>query len=185
MVGHGDEDGNETVDDYICHEDCPIKIMDEQSGVSTSFKSDNSYEGIQGSQNIFKGSYGKNTGQLYGDKGGASRFFYCAKTSKNERNLGLDDKNNHPTVKPIKLMKYLQTLVTPKGGTTLDPFMGSGTSGASANIAGFNFIGIEMDEDYFKIAEARINASDDMELNDDDKVIISKPIESSIHDWFE
>jgi site-specific DNA-methyltransferase (adenine-specific) len=185
MVGHGDEDGNETVDDYICHENCPIKIMDEQSGVSTSFKSDNSYEGIQGSQNIFKGSYGKNTGQLYGDKGGASRFFYCAKTSKNERNLGLDDKNNHPTVKPIKLMKYLQTLVTPKGGTTLDPFMGSGTSGASANIAGFNFIGIEMDEDYFKIAEARINASDDMELNDDDKVIISKPIESSIHDWFE
>ena len=115
---------------------------------------------------------------------GASRFFYQAKVSKAERNMGLDgfedkiiegrdegqdersvaykprpisQKNTHPTVKPINLMTYLCRLITPKGGVVLDPFMGSGSTGISALLEGFNFIGMEMDEDYFKIAEARIN----------------------------
>jgi site-specific DNA-methyltransferase (adenine-specific) len=88
---------------------------------------------------------------------GASRFFYCAKAHKKEKNLGLD-KNNHPTVKPVKLMRYLCRLITPPNGTILDPFMGSGTTGIGAMLERFDFIGIEMEEEYLKIAEARIEA---------------------------
>jgi DNA modification methylase len=66
-------------------------------------------------------------------------------------------KNNHPTVKPINLLTYLCRLITPKGGVILDPYMGSGSTGISALLEGFQFIGMEMDEDYFKIAETRIN----------------------------
>jgi DNA modification methylase len=123
-------------------------------------------------------------GGLPPSSGSASRFFYCAKASKSERNKGLEgfeekqttggggltnvgDKfgsikakqtNSHPTVKPISLMQYLVRLVTPKGGTVLDPFMGSGTTGIGAKLEGFDFIGIEREAEYIKIAEARINA---------------------------
>ena len=65
-------------------------------------------------------------------------------------------KNNHPTVKPTDLMRYLINLITPKGGTTLDPFMGSGSTGKAAVRCGVNFIGIEKEEEYMKIAKARI-----------------------------
>ena len=123
--------------------------------------------------------------QAYDDEGSAARFFYCPKTSKSERHNGLDDhetsvgangnkwtdqdyrkgdtkptterKNTHPTVKPVELMKYLCRLVTPKGGTVLDPFMGSGSTGMAAKDEGFDFIGIEKEEEYFKICESRIN----------------------------
>ena len=88
--------------------------------------------------------------------GEPSRFFYVAKVSKKERNLGID-KNNHPTVKPINLMTYLVRLITPPNGIVLDPFMGSGSTGVAAQLEGFNFIGMEMDGDYFKIAQNRIN----------------------------
>ena len=98
-----------------------------------------------------------------GDSGSASRFFnklpitdldapflYTAKPSKKERG----ENNNHPTVKPIALMNWLVKLVTPEGGTILDPFMGSGTTGIAAKE--FNFIGIEMNKEYFNIAKERI-----------------------------
>jgi site-specific DNA-methyltransferase (adenine-specific) len=65
-------------------------------------------------------------------------------------------KNNHPTVKPTELMRYLCRLVTPPGGTILDPFMGSGSTGKAAMLEGFEFIGIEQDEEAFTTAEARI-----------------------------
>lgn len=65
--------------------------------------------------------------------------------------------NNHPTVKPIKLMEYLVKLITPPKGTVLDPFMGSGSTGVAAKNLGFKFIGIEMNEEYFEIAKRRIN----------------------------
>jgi site-specific DNA-methyltransferase (adenine-specific) len=65
--------------------------------------------------------------------------------------------NNHPTVKPISLMRYLCRLVTPKGGTVLDPFLGSGTTGIGAIMEGFGFVGIEKEKDYIKIAEARMS----------------------------
>ena len=64
--------------------------------------------------------------------------------------------NNHPTVKPIKLMSYLVNLITPPGGTILDPFMGSGSTGCASVIDGYSFVGVEMDKDYLAIAESRI-----------------------------
>ncbi len=91
-----------------------------------------------------------------------SKFFYVAKTSKKEKNLGLDllnmlSENDHPTVKPVTLMSYLCKLVTPSGGIILDPFMGSGSTGIAAQLEGFDFIGIELEQDYFEIAKARIS----------------------------
>lgn len=89
-------------------------------------------------------------------KGGASRFFYCAKASKKERNFGNID-NIHPTVKPIKLMQYLCKLITPPKGMILDPFLGSGTTAIAAIKEGFDYIGIEQDPNYVKIAQERID----------------------------
>jgi DNA modification methylase len=119
-------------------------------------------------------------------RGSAARFFYCAKASKHDRDEGLagftpkqrDDSrkegnpggdnprnrgvkvraNNHPTVKPTDLMRYLVRLVTPAGGTVLDPFTGSGSTGKACKLEGFDFIGIEREADYVAIAEARIAA---------------------------
>ncbi len=68
-------------------------------------------------------------------------------------------RNFHPTVKPVKLMEYLVKLITPPGGIVLDPFMGSGTTGIAAVKLDALFIGIEMNEDYFKIAKSRIDAA--------------------------
>jgi len=68
----------------------------------------------------------------------------------------LAKQNFHPTVKPVKLMQYLVRLVTPKDGTVLDPFMGSGSTGIACKKEGFDFIGIELDEDYCNIAKTRI-----------------------------
>lgn len=118
-------------------------------------------------------------GAFHADSGSAARFFYCAKASRKERNEGLQDPgpqfqhgatlrkventdtkgNNHPTVKPTDLMAYLCRLVTPPGGVVLDPFMGSGSTGKAATREGFGFIGIEVDNDYYKIAEKRIGAA--------------------------
>ena len=84
-----------------------------------------------------------------------ARYFYSPKTSKAERG----EDNTHPTVKPQELMKYLCRLVTPKGGTVLDPFMGSGSTGMAAKDEGFGFIGIEREKEYFEIAEGRITAT--------------------------
>ena len=77
-------------------------------------------------------------------------------SGKFEYKLCNPTKNTHPTVKPIELMKYLCRLVTPKGGTILDPFMGSGSTGMAAKDEGFEFIGIEREKEYFEIAESRI-----------------------------
>jgi len=121
--------------------------------------------------------------QVKGDD--KSRYFYCAKASKKERNKGLEGfelhepthgkghakgglsvsnsknpiANNHPTVKPVALMEYLCRLITPKDGTVLDPFMGSGTTGKACVLEGFDFIGIEKNEEYCEIAKARIDAA--------------------------
>lgn len=121
--------------------------------------------------------------------GGASRFFYVAKASKRERNAGLEGlptvekrsaggttssgkptmegrdrfgcqtQNHHPTVKPVKLMEYLVRLITLPGGTVLDPFMGSGTTGVAAKSLGFNFIGVELSPEYAETAKRRIDAT--------------------------
>lgn len=85
------------------------------------------------------------------DSSKASRFFYVAKASKRERG----QENVHPTVKPIKLMEYLITLVTPPNGIVLDPFCGSGSTGVAAKKLGFGFVGIELSEEYAEIAKKR------------------------------
>lgn len=114
-----------------------------------------------------------------------SRYFYHAKASKADRDEGLEDFelkqanldregrnpagfnsadrkptlpmfNPHPTVKPTKLMRYLVKLVTPQGGLVLDPFMGSGSTGKACMLEGMRFIGMELSEEYVKIAQARI-----------------------------
>jgi site-specific DNA-methyltransferase (adenine-specific) len=94
--------------------------------------------------------------------GGASRFFYVAKVSKSERNKGLNTpvENNHPTVKPIALMRYLVRLVTPTNGIVLDPFTGSGSTGVACIEEGFDFIGIEMTDEYIPIIKARLGIND-------------------------
>lgn len=103
--------------------------------------------------------YGGNVGQKHGEFYGkpnnmtAARFFYCAKASRRERGDG----NNHPTVKPLSLVQYLCRLTkTPTGGIILDPFMGSGTTLLAARTEGRQVVGIELSEDYCKIAVERL-----------------------------
>jgi site-specific DNA-methyltransferase (adenine-specific) len=118
-----------------------------------------------------------------GDGGSAARFFYCAKADRADRNVGCDDlaakplnwssgeqspgtfqspntdrsaRNHHPTVKPTELMRWLVRLVTPPGGTILDPFAGSGSTGRAADIEGFDAILIELNAEYVAIAERRV-----------------------------
>ncbi|NDH09334.1 MAG: site-specific DNA-methyltransferase [Gammaproteobacteria bacterium] len=137
--------------------------------------------GKRGTGGIWNSGNGVPVGFQYGDEGSAARFFYGAKASPQDRNDGLDNfeggktndgrkkdannayqrgatirKNTHPTVKPTDLMIYLCKMVTPPGGTVLDPFMGSGSTGRGAVNGGFNFIGIEMNSEYIDIAKARI-----------------------------
>lgn len=92
-----------------------------------------------------------------GDRGSAARFFYCAKASRKDRNEGVKGEGNiHVAVKPTQLMRYLCRLVTPPGGVVLDPFMGSGSTGKAAVLEGLSFLGIERDEEYFRIAGQRL-----------------------------
>jgi len=177
---------------------CPCYLLDEQSGLV------NQGHWPKGSTKGF-GEFGGGSSSYEGVgkkdkvKSGASRYFYQAKVSKAERNMGLDGfedvkgdikniagkrlkcrkcnkwyittdnckceepewiepitKNSHPTLKPVALMSYLVRLVTPPNGKILDPFMGSGSTGIAARLEGFRFCGMEMSEEYFKIAEARI-----------------------------
>jgi len=152
-------------------------LLNEQSGVS---KSTDSPRNNSARSNQSFGLEDKNVTGGHSDSGGASRFFYVAKASKRDRNEGLDakasgslnmrtdshlvangmetqpSKNSHPTVKPTALMEYLVKLVTPPNGTVLDPFTGSGSTGKAAILNGFDFIGIEMTEDYLPIIKARL-----------------------------
>jgi site-specific DNA-methyltransferase (adenine-specific) len=118
-----------------------------------------------------------------GDSGSAARFFYCAKADRADRNEGLQGlpekpllwssgeqnpgafqspntnraaQNNHPTVKPTDLMRWLVRLVTPPGGVVLDPFLGSGSTLKAAELEGFDGIGIEREAEYIEIARRRI-----------------------------
>lgn len=164
------------------------KMLDEQSGERKGFS------GGGGPTRFANATGGEklDSYQYFNDKGGASRFFYCAKSSKSERNAGCegleekkpcyeshranyentkgietpyagtgrggkDLKNNHPTVKPLKLMEYLCTLTkTPTGGVVLDPFAGSGTTGVACINTDRDYILIEREEEYIEIIKARI-----------------------------
>jgi len=108
------------------------------------------------------------------EEGSAARFFYCAKVSKSERNQGCecleDNRNIHPTVKPQKLLKYLITLITPENGIVLDPFMGSGSTGMAAYSLKREFIGIELNEEYYNIANKRINSINTIKEDKEDNL---------------
>lgn len=131
------------------------KILDEHTGTSTSRKGK-----PRGSKEAGDGWGMTKTGAEYDDAGGASRFFFSAKVSQKERQRGcegLPKGNNHPTLKPISLMRYLCRLTkTPTGGIVLDPFMGSGSTGIAALAEGREFVGIEQSEEYYRIACCRL-----------------------------
>jgi DNA modification methylase len=165
------------------------ELLDEQSGISKS--TSGAKQTPKQDTNSF-GNYSGNLGIVgHNDSGGASRFFYVAKASKRDRNEGLDEleatrvwdtsrkpenigsntpqnrstearKNFHPTVKPTTLMEYLIKLVTPPGGVVLDPFTGSGSTGKAAILQGFDFIGIEMTEEYLPIIEGRLKHAEQL-----------------------
>ena len=96
-----------------------------------------------------------------GELEAASRFFpvfkYAPKPSRAERSAGLEGMNNHPTVKPAALMRWLVRLVTPPDGVVLDPFTGSGTTAAACALEGFGFVGIEQDAGYVEMARRRVS----------------------------
>ena len=159
---------------------------DAGGGFGVRGRGGNTYANGNGFANTL-GEVGQQVG--YGDTGGASRFFYVAKASRSERNKGLygltkrrraglqgsdsdglldplsdrwrttDAANIHPTVKPVDLMRYLIRLVTPKGGTVLDPFLGSGTTAVAAIEEGVAWIGCEREPEYLEIIEARVAAA--------------------------
>jgi hypothetical protein len=162
-------------------------ILDGSDEVVELFPNSKSTGGRAGHTAAYSGGYKQeyygDTDPGYNDSGSAARFFYCAKASKTERNMGCEGlekkkadtrtptaaglweqmsaphNNFHPTVKPIALMEYLIKLVSREGHTVLDPFMGSGTTGIACKNLNRDFIGIEKDEEYVKIAEARIRAT--------------------------
>ena len=164
--------------------ECPCYILDRQSGNRKGWASQkhNSFNPYGGNALLKSKTEREGFYEGFNDIGGASRFFYCAKASKRERDAGCQRmeetqyhdrgcsksstvehppnytrKNIHPTVKPIALMKYLITLVSRKGQTVLDIFLGSGSTGVACKELGRNFIGIEISSDYFAIAKRRID----------------------------
>ena len=133
--------------------------VDEQSGVQRDGVAVNRNKNpdIEKPHTVYGGGWmnGDRPDITYGGGGGASRFFYSAKAPKSERpNV---DGVQHPTVKPLAIMRWLIRLVTPPGGTVLDPFAGSGTTIEAALIEGFEPIGIEMEPDYMPLIQHRID----------------------------
>lgn len=172
------KEGYDIVNAYDCHPECPVRMLDEQSGDQpTSFRPNligKNYE----SDSMFGQGGNMSFRNQHKDKGGASRFFYCAKAHKSERNVGCEDLywektkegfkritenqydmlpteksakgNPVSTLKPINLMRYIARLITPTNGVVLDPFAGSGTTGIACIIEGFNYILIEKRESFVK-----------------------------------
>jgi site-specific DNA-methyltransferase (adenine-specific) len=86
----------------------------------------------------------------------ASQCVICGSDYDYSQNGPTARQNFHPTVKPTQLMRYLIKLVTPPGGTVLDPFTGSGSTGKAALLDGFQFVGVELTEEYLPIIEGRL-----------------------------
>lgn len=158
QTAQGVQYGAEEVPDYRCHPECPIYLLDAQSGELKSGSRKAGEYTTRAEDGVYMPWGRQPLPELPASTGGASRFFYHAKASKSERNAGMPEgvRNTHPTVKPIDLMVYLCRLITPPGGRILDPFVGSGTTGIAAAREGFEFYGIEVDEDYVEIARARL-----------------------------
>lgn len=176
-LGYFDAAGKKTIEAWRCVEGCQVAELDTQTGTLTSGT------GAVRRKTSKANVYGDHTADVgvaqveYGDSGGASRFFYQAKASGDDRwflckvcdtaaprkfiNDHTHDRSDkahlvqHPTTKPTDLMRWLCRLVTPVSGIVLDPFMGSGSTGVAALAEGFRFVGIEREADYIEIARAR------------------------------
>lgn len=169
------------------------ELLDEQSGIRPGGNFP-TQRGAGVATGFGQGKPTEGGARSMGDSGGASRFFYIAKASKRDRNEGLEQlpirrpdsrsetgmgtfegkgvqpqHNFHPTVKPTQLMRYLVKLVTPPGGTVLDPFTGSGSTGKAAILEGFDFIGIELTEEYLPIIEGRLKHAIKTRAEEEDK----------------
>jgi DNA modification methylase len=162
-----------------CVEGCPVGEMGRQSGEGSCPAEVG--RGAGGQNGAFSPIAAQGRVPSHDDSGTAARFFYQAKASRAEREAGVGGelrdankwngggigerrrqagmgrrRNHHPTVKPVDLMRWLVRLVTPPGGTVLDPFTGSGTTGCACAVEGFEFIGIEREPEYADIARQRV-----------------------------
>jgi DNA modification methylase len=174
----------------VCLDEEAAVALDDQTGELTSGAAMTGGERSATGDSGIYGRFGRVSGTIHGDSGGASRFYYVAKPSREERDFGCEQldakpswsmqggftnevargrqprnnadrftaRNFHLTVKPVELMRWLVKLVTPIGGTVLDPFMGSGTTGMACRYESRGFVGIEREAPYFAIAERRIAA---------------------------
>lgn len=183
--GYADEDGREEVEVWDCPPCCPVRQLDEHTGELGTGHAGARKAGDGMFELPEHGDWGS-----YEDAGGASRFFYCAKASRSEREAGLenfekerpvfgddggtyqglsnsesDRANLHPTVKPIDLCRWLVRLVTRPGHTVLDPFMGSGSTGCAAVQERRNFVGVDNEPEYVPVARARIRHWDPDQLD--------------------
>lgn len=184
-TGYGDADGNEEVSLYACVPGCPVRMLDDMTADkihSAGAARDGSFGGEYAATAFDMGKNGAGPMGRFGDSGGASRFFYTAKPSRSEKDKGCAEAgippkyrrgdvekkdpyyNDHPTTKPVSLLRWLVRLLGGKpGGLILDPFAGSGTTGVAAALEGFDFAGCDLDDDgegrplgYCDIARARI-----------------------------
>lgn len=147
---YGDEGGASRFFSHIeCDKSCPVKEL-EKYGTTKSACVKEQKEGYDSDSKFINGISNKEN--QYSDEGSVARFFYCAKASQKEKGK----ENTHVTVKPIALMQYLCKLIAAKDTTILDPFMGSGTTGLACELEGINFVGIEINEEYYNIAVKRI-----------------------------
>jgi len=134
-------------------DEAAAQALDKQSGERRAAPcGPNAGLGFWRSGNMYRSSEQRG----YLDSEGASRFFYVAKASTRERNAGLDERNLHPTVKPLELMRYLVRLITPPNGVVLDPFCGTGTTCIAAMLEGFHYIGVDFEPKYCEWARKRI-----------------------------
>lgn len=176
-VDHAEPDGTETISRWECEAGCPVCLLDEQAGERSSgmMRAGQQRRASAGGGG-YHGNFPDEATQrgTYGDTGGASRFFtvtnwaeadldtarfrYTAKASSAERREGLAGRTGHATVKPVSIMAWLVGLVTPPGGTVLDPFFGSGTTGIAAQGLGrdISCIGIEQERRWVDDARDRI-----------------------------
>jgi DNA modification methylase len=159
LLGHGPD----CIDGGECQTGCPVAEMDAQTAGTRASKPSRS--GSAGTQQDGVYGGGKSLPRNYtpisrDDDGGASRFFpsfrYEAKAPASERPR-LADGTAHTTVKPIALMKWLVRLVTPPGGTVLEPFAGSGTTLEACLVEGFSVVGIEQDEAHAELCRVRLS----------------------------
>ena len=136
------------------------RVVRPQAGrrtASFSFGNKTTKSGGDGSPEFVANDKGRFPSNVVGAVAGHQKYFYCPKVTRSERHRGTA--NNHPTVKPVELMKYLITLVTAADAHIVDPFCGSGSTGMACKELGRDFTGIELDPDYVRIANQRISAT--------------------------